>query len=66
MPSITLFVIVTSALCWKSMPGRISTPPPSAHVPSPKKSLAIALDRVTPPVIVTPSMETVGWVVDEL
>src|SRR5436309_698684 len=63
LPVITLFVIVTVAPPLKSALGGISTPPPAANTPScPTNGVDSGLDRVMPPVIVTPSMETVGSV----
>ena len=57
----TVFVIVTVAPRVKSAPGGISTPPPVAKTPSrPVSGVETGLDRVTPPVIVTPSTVTVG------
>src|SRR6266511_1847239 len=60
-PVITLFEIVTAAPPVKSEFGGISTPPPSANTPSwPVNGIDSGLERVRPPVIVTPSTETVG------
>src|SRR6266511_3937815 len=61
LPVMTLSVIVTVAPPVKSALGGISTPPPSANTPSwPTNGIDSGLERVTPPVIVTPSIETVG------
>ena len=61
LPVMTLFAIVTVAPPLKSALGGISTPPPAAKTPSwPVNGVDSGLDRVTPPVIVTPSIETVG------
>src|SRR5213078_192033 len=61
LPLTTLFEIVTFAPLRKSASGGISTPPPSAITPSsPTNRVDSGLDRATPPVIVTPSIETVG------
>src|SRR5262245_48009941 len=60
-PLMTLFAIVTVAPPLKSAFGGISTPPPAAKTPScPVNGVDSGLERVTPPVIVTPSIETVG------
>src|SRR5712691_9536750 len=57
----TLFVIVTVAPPLNSALGGISMPPPAANTPSwPVNGIDSGLERVTPPVIVTPSIETVG------
>src|SRR5439155_26772412 len=57
----TVSVIVTVAPPAKSAPAGIWTPPPAAKTPSwPVNGVEIGLDRVTPPVIVTPSIVTVG------
>src|SRR5512142_337625 len=64
-----LFVIVTVAPPPKSLHppplksvlGGTSMPPPAAQTPSfPVHGIDSGLERVTPPVIVTPSTETVG------
>src|SRR5262245_41795002 len=61
LPLMTLFAIVTVAPPLKSALGGISTPPPAAKTPScPVNGSDSGLDRVTPSVIVTPSIETVG------
>src|SRR5512133_1718029 len=61
LPVMTLFAIVTVAPPLKSALGGISTPPPAANTPSwPVNGTDSGLDRVMPPVIVTPSIETVG------
>ena len=61
LPVMTLFAIVTVAPPLKSALGGISTPPPAAKTPSwPVNGVDSGLDRVMPPVIVTPSIETVG------
>src|SRR5437868_122851 len=61
LPVMALFVIVTVAPPLKSAFGGISTPPPSAITPSsPTNGMDSGLERVTPPVIVTPSIETAG------
>jgi hypothetical protein len=45
----------------KSVLGGTSMPPPAAQTPSfPLHGIDSGLDRLTPPVIVTPSIETVG------
>src|SRR5438128_2548877 len=63
LPVITLLLIVTVAPPLKSALGGISMPPPAANTPScPTNGVGCGFDRVTPPVIVTPSMETVGSV----
>src|SRR5262245_17655143 len=60
-PLMTLLVILTVAPPLKSAFGGISTPPPAAKTPSrPVNGVDSGLERVTPPVIVTPSIETVG------
>jgi hypothetical protein len=60
-PLMTLFAIVIVAPPLKSALGGISTPPPAAKTPScPVNGVDSTLDRVTPPVMVTPSIETVG------
>src|SRR4029079_18333852 len=59
VPVMTLFEIVTLAPPLKSSLGGISTPPPAAKTPScPVNGVDSGLDRVTPWVIVTPSIET--------
>src|SRR5215213_11148070 len=64
LPVMTLFLMVTLAPFARSAFGGISIPPPSAKIPSwPAKAVDSGLERATPPVIVTPSMETVGSVV---
>jgi hypothetical protein len=58
---IALSVIVTVAPGPKSGPGGTSIPPPEANAPvTPVNLTANGLVRDTPPVIVTPDMETVG------
>ena len=53
--------IVTVAPPVKFWSGGISTPPPAANIPSsPMNGIDSGLDRVTPPLILTPSMATVG------
>src|SRR5215831_7291920 len=61
LPVMALFLILTVAPPLKSAFGGISTPPPSAITPSsPANGVDSGLERVTPPVIVMPSMDTVG------
>src|SRR5947209_4003079 len=58
---ITLFEIETVAPPLKSAFGGISMPPPIAITPAvPTNLVDSGLDRATPPVMVTPSTETVG------
>jgi len=60
-PMIALSVIVTVAPGPKSGPGGTSIPPPEANAPVTTVNLAAnGLVRDTPPVMVTPDMETVG------
>src|SRR6476620_3456807 len=60
-PVIALSVIVTVAPGPKSGPGGTSIPPPEANAPVTTVNLAAnGLVRDTPPVMVTPDMETVG------
>src|SRR5271165_6143046 len=64
LPVITLFEIVTVAPPEKPAFGGMSTPPPVAHTPGiPKKGIDSGLVCATPPVIVTPLIDTVGSVV---
>ena len=64
LPVITLFEIVTVAPPEKSAFGGMSMPPPVAHTPGiPKNGIDSGLVCATPPVIVTPEIETVGSVV---
>src|SRR5216684_1951603 len=69
LPVMTLFVIVTvapppkslHAPPLKSVLGGTSMPPPAAQTPAlPVHGTDSGLERVTPPVTVTPSIETVG------
>src|SRR6266849_4676362 len=70
LPVMTLLVIVTVAPPPnssaahgppRSVLGGTSMPPPAAHTPSfPAHGTDSGLERVTPPVIVTPPIETVG------
>ena len=61
LPVMTLLEIVTVAPPVKSAFGGISTPPPRAITPSsPVNGTDSGLDRATPPVMVTPEIETVG------
>src|SRR6516165_85151 len=63
LPVMTLLEIVTVAPPLKSAFGGISTPPPRAITPSsPVRGADSGLDRATPPVMVTPEIETVGSV----
>jgi hypothetical protein len=57
----TLLAIVTVAPPLESPGGGTSIPPPDAKTPSwPKKGVDSGLEWVTPPVIMTPVIETVG------
>ena len=59
----TLFEIVTVAPRSKSAPGGTEIPPPAAKTfSSPTNAVDSGLEVVTAPVIVTPSIETVGSV----
>jgi hypothetical protein len=62
---ITLLEIVTVAPPVREASGGISMPPPAAHCPATPKNadcVDAGLDRATPPVIVTPEIDTVGSV----
>src|SRR5437667_12854274 len=59
LPVITLFAIVTVAPGAKLAAGGTEIPPPSAITLSPTNAAA-KLECVTPPVIVTPRIETAG------
>src|SRR5438445_13112491 len=59
LPVMTLFVIVTVAPGEKFAAGGTEIPPPTAITPGPTNASA-KLECVTPPVMVTPLIETVG------
>src|SRR3984885_11859034 len=61
LPEITLSEMVTVAPSARLAPGGISMPPPAAQAPAlPSSGTDTALDRASPPVIVTPLIEPVG------